>query len=36
VWALVHLLLVKDLCTFNEVNDAHFHNYDRMEVWGLF
>lgn len=35
-WALAKPLVVKDIGGFDEVRDAHFHNYDRMEVWGMF
>ncbi len=36
VWACVKPIVMKDLLSFDESRDAHFHNYDRMEVWGMF
>eukprot|EP01032_Pedospumella_encystans_P012562 gene12562-14528_t len=36
VWACVKPIVTKDLLSFDESRDAHFHNYDRMEVWGMF
>eukprot|EP01032_Pedospumella_encystans_P014208 gene14208-16335_t len=36
VWACVKPIVTKDLLNFDESRDAHFHNYDRMEVWGMF
>lgn len=36
VWALVKAMVLRDLPSFDESRDAHFHNYDKMEVWGMF
>lgn len=34
-WGLAKAIVLKDWSTLDEENEAHFHNYDRMEVWGL-
>jgi hypothetical protein len=36
VWALVRPIVLKDWEELDEKSEAHFHNYDRMEVWGMF
>jgi hypothetical protein len=36
VWALVRPIVLRDWEKLDEEGEAHFHNYDRMEVWGMF
>lgn len=35
VWGFVKAIVCKEWEDFDETLEAHFHNYDRMEVWGL-
>jgi hypothetical protein len=35
-WVLAQAIVLKDWGNLNQETEAHFHNYDRMEVWGLF
>jgi hypothetical protein len=34
-WVLAQAIVLKDWGNLNQETEAHFHNYDRMEVWGL-